>query len=664
MRGLFLLFFLPCFTAVAQEEMAVDTEGLTVEYQLGLGNRQFLNTIQLALFQIHNQTGKPIEGTLELHHVRKHYDEWKAYSSATASFPLKLGQESKQRFSLNTGLVGLSNPLVRLRLRDHHGHILWQRLGSLETAGEYPDWRLRVLTLDSRRRQIAMGPVGPAERIRILHQQARSRFRTFAAGERDVDFIHTKPWTIPSDFSHLNTFDAILLGDLSVNALSDQQWQTLADYLAHDGVVIVSSDRTDLEERLLERLPFDPPSADDRDVPVGHGRLLRFSPDALQAEGGSRENHRWIYDRLDLRIKPVFPDALMAEIDRSAGTKAEGVRAEASRQRLVLFALAFALLTGPVMWVFRRWPRRRVLCVLASVVTVFSLLAIVIGHMLSRQRGELWWTTLTHIPQKGGALQDILFEAESAGAKTHALILNDPKANLRDLEVRATLDLHELVKEQGSIDTRILPWTKRFLKADAYAPNLKPLECRVELAASPHGAGLYLDNPNDFEILSAKILIQGTAERFQPEFAHRAASRQARRMTMHVEGMIMAPSLVMGKKLPVQLRGTRYASLELTGELVSPEGYVETLGPKATATRLLKRSKIQTAKDYCGFLILQIDRSPAVQLEGGDFVATSGAHYLIQELGPEQLPPYETFFVPYEPMVGPEQPNRMRINMR
>ncbi len=621
----------------AQDDTDIDTPGLQVDFQIGLAGRVFPRVETLVSFEVHNQTGEVIDGTLEMDHVQWIGPQATSINGAltfvpASSQPFKLGQQSKQRFSIYNHV---GDNRVRLRFRDSSGEVLWQRTSVVETFNELRHFRLRVLTLDEKSRML---PLGPENKTDQWYWNGRNQAHPDV---RSIDFMHAEPWAFPQYRRHLALVDAILLGELPVQALSDRQWQALADYLAYGGVVFLRQEDEALEDHLLRHLPFDKPDRTSRKVEIGQGLLLRYPSQLLGAVSDEHDFH-WLYPEIDRRPRMNLSTRLaVSQSQRIHGETADGPRAIASRQRLLLFAGLFTLLTGPTAWFFRRWPRRRFLIVMSAMIVLFSGIAIMLGFQLTKIQGELWWTTLTEINPSGHGLQTLAFEMDSAGARKHELILSDPNAAF--LPIPRIRQRRELARTpmpigQGHTEVNLLPWMKTGILAEAYTSSVRPFQVELALDKEKPEGTLRIGNPNAFNLLSASVRIYASADRYHRRFD---SFRQTNGDTISV----IRGSLPPGSPLLDQDQPITFEPSGSFGELViGGDESGQRLGLDVRSMNLVSYASVMGETNYTGYLIVEIDRSPGATVTGDDFAASAGRHIIVQRLTLDQLPPYKFFF--------------------
>ncbi|MFT5192479.1 MAG: hypothetical protein ACI957_005535, partial [Verrucomicrobiales bacterium] len=524
---------------------------------------------------------------------------------------------------------------------------MWQRYHYCENPIQAHGYRLRVWSVTTEDAVLEAGPMRTSVTFRSNRQQRISPI----PGLRDLHLDRIPAWALPGDRFLLTLSDGVVLGQEFLDKLTRSQETALAHYVARGGVLLVPEGASSFEDKLWSQLPFPKAASDGRQVAVGLGMVIRYPSTALRS--GNRAENAWIYEALDKQPSRVFPAGALSEHYSRHNSRAEGARAARSRNACLLFAGLFTLVTGPVAWLFRKASRRRFLWMLGSAVATFCVLVILLSVSLSKSSGELWWSSLTEIPSQGGALQTAVFEMESAGARSHTLRLVDPDARFRQRDRSA--NWLSFFGASSEVQVPLLPWARDSLNAEGYVPNVKPIQCRLEMLEN-ESLNISWDNPNAFEIQAVQLLLSSVDVRPVDVF-YQGRRTDSGTMRGTLAGMA------------IEIEDSRSAKIELgMMRMIELPGYdlrriaFDDQPPKQGAVMNLGFAYTR-GSHYAGIVIFQVDRSPglAIDEDDSDFVSSGELHYVLQFLGTESLPPYNEIFTSKPFQVPQSKVGRRRV---
>ncbi len=622
------------------ETLQLDSSQLEVAYRAGFADTLFADQANVAALRLENRTDQVLRGRIVILHV----GGTQIYRHAVhASEPFELGQQARQTRLLSFHDLGERGFV--LEIQDENGEPLWRRYHYCEGVNlvggrRLREERIRLWTVT----QEALLEAGPTQPTNLIDPTTKRRLNgTIGKGKRDIHQDRLPPWALPSESIPYRLVDGVLLGTEALDQLTRGQEQALAESLAFGGIVMVPAHARAFETRLASAIPYEIAERDARVVPVGLGKLVRYPPEALRHD--AREANAWLYELLDdarPRISPIATpnDFGTSRYGRGRYLRAIGDRAAATKRWCLLFALGCAFFTGPFAWLFRKWPRRRFLWLLGSMVATFCILAILLGLSLNHVKGEVWMSTVTEV-SAGGGVQTIMVDAESAGAREHRLALDDPMARFCMFPQQSLWHWQPHVK-----DLPLLPWTRESAIAMTLVPEIRPLSFRMRMTDATT-VEIAWDNPNkSFELQALQVVIASNDGREVDAFSRGYVRAHSQTFTGSLTTLIIL-NRDGGKASKKLGRGSSLGIIayDLRDEVRSGSFHDSTRRGVSADFNASLFTQLHRER-YVGLLVAQISRSPKAGLSGSesDFISSGELHYLVQRLQPDALPPYEALF--------------------
>lgn len=407
----------------------LDTPGLEIEAVVGLGQYRESSLPTPFVLTAGNRTGEPITGVWE---IEEYFDDMKQRSKRVLSLEISIPASTtiRSRFSL-----ALENRPLTIRLRQGR-ELYWQRTFSRQSGQglvvlELNRNLLNLLAVHPHRAKLNFARNSPERQKGQPSNQGESPPRP---GTRIAHCCSVRAWELPNCAPPLFAFRGIVFSpDADTHGLGRGQLTALADYLLWGGLLVVPTRRADLLESLYLSLPAElepeelKPSAphplaapEFRSFAIGAGRLITVDADFFGADPVSAELVESVTAFTEMEPEPSFPKHL---VPSRSGRRGLSSNAMTTLSLVSVLFLLYALMTGPVVWIFFRKAGRKVLGFYVSgTVGAFCVLSLIVGPVLGLYRGDVEWTTVTELTPQGG-IQWGLLTLTSAGARNHRIEL-------------------------------------------------------------------------------------------------------------------------------------------------------------------------------------------------------------------------------------------------
>ncbi len=625
----------------------ITTPRLTVGVHVGFGGTCHPDLPVPILITARNETGQPITGTWEVERgVRSGMGAFGR--TDRKEVVLAPGTEVYTRFCLALDLQALA---VRFR---SGREVLWQRVLNRTGRGSPADF----------------GPLAVGvHHVLVVHpstvsQQFAVPAGTVAEGDRPGLQNHfVAPWQLPACPQPLFGFHAVVL--VPAEMAGDEfpyQARVLADYLRWGGTLVLCRGDEAVVRRVLRALPDSMPAVD---LPPGTGALnavqvcsgrLVLAPRALF--GRSDEAGGLAQDLVALLERgrvPAFPRYVVPQSPWRRG----GLPPRALSSLVWvggLFAM-YALLTGPLVFVFLRNRRRRAVAVYIGVtVLLFCSLSALLGPVLSFQKGDLRWLAVTGLTRAGGD-QWALLSLTSAGGRGYDLHLAPdaaswllPRGGSRrgwhqyvgsdyppSPVVRSDLNLSfDIPARHQSPGMRVpvAPWGTRVVLANAFWPQARAADVQVRVmdgriqADVRHGLDIALED--------AQIILGG----WSPELGSvvdqnvflRRAGQQSKRSG---DAYLVVPLGTIGPYGSITAHNKVHFGLSRSRLFWQLMQAAHRAGGQRMGFCV---PRVSSAERCFGYLVARVAEIPVLVTEDGSFVPDEGVHYVVQELDEDSLP--------------------------
>jgi len=644
----------------------VDTPGLEIEAVVGLGQYRDSTLPTPFVLTAANRTGDPITGAWE---IEEYFDDMKQRSKRVLSLQVSIPASTtiRSRFSL-----ALENRPLTIRLRRGR-ELYWQRTFS-RGGGQ----GLRMLGLN--RNLINLLAVHP-HRVRLNFvrnsTERRKNLRPGPGssppllGTRIAHCCSVRAWELPNCAPPLFAFRGLIFSpDADTHGLGRGQLTALADYLLWGGVIVVPTRRADLIESLYLSLPAalepqeltpSPPhplsTPELRSFAIGAGRLITVDADLFKAEPGSAELLESVTAFTELEPEPGFPRHV---IPNRYGRRGLSSNAMTTLSLVSVLFVLYALMTGPVVWVFFRKAGRKVLgFYISGTVGAFCVLSLIIGPVLGLYRGDVEWTTVTELTPQGG-IQWGLLTLTSAGARKHRIELDGERARayllptelLNDWRFRnryrwgyhgqspfqnngnVPFDVYGGSAASPEQHVPISPWGSRLLLANAYWSQGRSVDVRVELNAGKFD--IEARNGLPCALRGAHVILGVWAFGKQRRGGNQIGERDFYQV-LQVGNVAARKSTSHSEPANLQVESwdcmNRVRQLAWTHRRKARPGFASVDLPRVnTRGRLL------------AYLIARIDRSPRLKIKETNFDEREGVHFVVQRIPDSRLPAPDQVF--------------------
>lgn len=477
------------------------TPGLEVEAYVGVGGARDLSLATSIVISIHNRTEEVISGTLELDAMLGIKED---FAARLHSQDISVPAATHVRFHLCKALA-----LTTLRMRLRRGNTnLWQQAYKVAYSKDSfvkttSRLNLNILAVHPMRQM----PAFPRNDTDEINDQGKIRSDSIFPRKRKLDCYVTEAWGLPVSAVPLIAFRALLFsGGGEAYELTQTQLKALSDYLLWGGCLVLTQENTALWESIRMNLPQEAvlvsPGPSDNDfveLPVGMGKLVLVNENLFHRSPRTEQLLEKLAEFFQQQREPSFPSYISPSNEAGRDLSPN---ATASFFLIAGMFLFYALLTGPVIWLFLRNAQRNTLkwYVLVTV-GIFCLISLLLGSGMPCHKGDLEWLTVTELTSQGG-IQWGLLTLISAGGRNHILELeghrtsqwllpNNTRAIQRypysygsPLEYSSNLNFDPVGK--GSLGQKqqipIAPWGSRLLLANAFWPEGRSLDVRTRYA--------------------------------------------------------------------------------------------------------------------------------------------------------------------------------------
>jgi hypothetical protein len=635
----------------------ITADGFTVEVRRGFSGRYDPALPVPILITAENTTDRPISGVWEIEEFQDG-DPWKTVRVIPRE--MFVGPASAKRLRLCLRMEDGSHLALRFRAGRK---LVWQNtfaigcslpfsqsgmLAALNTTA------INVLTVSG------SDMLPPYALFREGPDDPETKYPAFAPGERPVTTTRIRSWELPFAAPPLMAFHAVVIGHGPLGqALESGHGHVLADYLCWGGTLVVSrKDRASLEKiraALPEEARFDLPDPQRTEAPLTrvptYSGTLILAPDTLFDKGVETDALKEELIRfLESTIEPAFPPFFTSP--QSYRWQQDTPNAATSMTHAAFFFLVYTLLTGPVVLMVLRHRRRKVIGWYVGItVGLFSLLAAVMGPVLSYRRGDMEWLTITELTPTGG-IQWGMMTLTSGGARHYPLrIPRRTRAWL--LPSRApedyysygwsyyrgdspygspgcqSMDLHAGDRLRTELPVRIAPWGHRMALAQTFWPDGRPLPVEVSLDSEKNQIRATVTNGLPVSILRMQLVLgywkedvrysRGSDETAKIDFYEIIGLPAARTRDIRHRGA--APN-----KFQSHVWNLRHR--------LSPQ---EGSGRSKGLANVLPLRALYEGIPF-GYLVMEVKASPHLRFDRDSFESNKGSHLVIQRIPPEKLP--------------------------
>ena len=623
----------------------VDTPGLTVDALAGWKGMASVSAPVPISFLLSNFTNGPIEGELVL------IDDWGGHKVSLGDIYLTAGQT--RRLSTVQAMRQWNRCLAELR---NGNQVLWRRQLTLNNGTNYNRTSNHVLIINDSQRMLEFpGPEQPASPDvsgvppgGVVVNQATPSLVS----------MNAMTWQMPTHPGPLVPITAIVFpGPLAADRLNAGQWQALGRYVAAGGTVFLPADEEKLRDALSAASPFGlQPDADRDGLSVyrcGLGSVRTFR------SGLFVENSSALDAQLAAVLERLPHEELHRQIALSSAYSRDSGRAERSRISILTFMTIYTLLSGIVTLTFMKRKKRTVLIYVCSLVGIACLTSVILGSSVRYSRGDVSWVSVTRLTENGG-LQYAELEVQSAGGRSDRLSVTGRQPDLQvvasesqryygnnwfdsDPHPAFTVQTTQAPDRGQAFEARvpITPWGRRDLIATDYLPDLQPLEVDLKFeqgAAAGDNTpavgqfAVTVKNTSGLELTDCRICVSVGAGEKIVELVEQTRLKRVRRYGYWQEEAAIPTrysAVVLGDLTKGATKTARFQSdpNQTRWTLNIDEGRFN--APSATATAGIR-----------AWLVARIAQSPSMQIDedNSNFGAVTSAHFIAQELTPDQIP--------------------------
>lgn len=634
-----------CSTAFAQpDDEDVDTPGLTIDALAGWKGVASVSAPVPISFLLSNFTSGPIEGELVL------LDDWGGHKVSLGDIYLTAGQT--RRLGTVQAMRQWNRCLAELR---NGNQVLWRRQLTLNNGTNYNRTSNHVLIINDSQRMLEFpGPEQPASPDAAVPAGAV----VVNQATPPLVSMNAMTWQMPTHPGPLVPIAAIVFpGPLAADRLNTGQWQALGRYVAAGGTVFLPADEEELRDALSAASPFGLQPAADRDglsvYRCGLGSVRTFHSGLFMENSSTQEA------RLAAVLERLPHQELHRQIALTSAYSRDSGRAERSRISILTFMTIYTLLSGIVTLTFMKRKKRTVLIYVSSLVGIACLTSVILGSSVRYSRGDVSWVSVTRLTENGG-LQYAELEVQSAGGRSDRLSVTGQEPDLQvvasesqryysnnwfdsDPHPAFTVQTTQAADRKQAFEARvpITPWGRRELIATDYLPDVRPLEVDLKFeqtaAAGDNSPAVgqftvTVKNTSGMELTDCRVCVSVGAGEQIVELAEQTRLNRVRRYGYWQEEAAIPTRYsagVLGDLTKGATKTARFQSdpNQTRWTVNMDEGRFN--APSATSTAGIRV-----------WLVARIAKSPSLEIDedNSNFGAVTSAHFIAQELTPDQIP--------------------------
>jgi hypothetical protein len=611
----------------------ITSDGVEVDVRGGIANQVDDNLPMPLIMTVSNTTAEPIDAVWEVEFLDYAYRQLRAVRKEV-ELPANMKTSRRTRLYLKREAA-----IIVVRLLGN-SEVLWQSV----IDGE-PFFPTCIRTLD--RAAINILTVSPnRERLRFAARKEAAFATMPDPGQRKAVSCAIRSWELPTHSPPLCMFKAVVISKDADLSLSPGQARALADYLVFGGTIVVPGSKSPALELLKSNLPpaavEDITEAVDMKTPaptrIGSGMLLFDAEDYFLGNAKSTEAASNLVKLLEYEAEPAFPKFLRPGKHVRVGLPGN---ASKSLSMVGIVFVLYALLTGPVIWLLLRKRSRKALAAyLGITISVFCLIALLVGPILGLRKGDIQWLSVTELTPNGG-YQWTMLSMTSAGGKNHqielqgnrlrswllpATVTNDARftrswggGSMPNREsMNISMDLFAEGIQQKKQDVQLSPWGTRILLTNSYLPQARQVDVRVDY--SNQRSRIVVANNSNLDLLDSKIITSYWA----------ADPGEEKLVVVNTGDLMHDVRKEFDSKSIDRLNGNRWGRTTLEMALAEYVPYYNWERTGGCASLIIPRTNLNATPN--AYFVARVASSPSLKIGSGSFEPNLGTHLVVQRI--------------------------------